>query len=57
MTDDRGTCRHCRREGLRLTEKGLVWPHRSHKGDLCPAAPPLDDTTNEPAPKKRKERK
>lgn len=53
MTDDRGTCRHCRREGLRLTEKGLVWPHRSHKGELCPAAPPLDDTTHEPKRKKK----
>lgn len=48
MTDERGTCRYCRREGLRLTDKGLVWPHRSNSGDLCPPDAPLVDSVRLP---------
>lgn len=36
MDDTRVTCPQCRRQDLRVTDKGLVFPHWTNKGDLCP---------------------
>lgn len=55
MEEPRGTCPTCGRQRLRLTEKGLIWPHLSKAGDLCPIASPtplVTEEDQEPRPKK-----
>lgn len=44
MTDERGTCKHCKRQNLRLTEKGLIWPHRNKADEVCPPDTPYVNT-------------